>query len=308
MIQNGGFESGDGWTLQYQASIEAAAALFGTAGLQMFATDLLNPPSASQTVEFGPGDYTLEFYAKADNPLTSEMYVQLTSVLGTGSCKITVDYNGDWTSEAPIGNVVSTGNVTVTDWNKFSVPVTLTGTADRAVVVATPSPNGQRWWVDALKVTEGAMFTETIHAAIVSDLGDIDGTGIFTTTLAEATGDQARRFDEMKHPAAIVFNGEGADDPETLGNKTREATQTYTIRLGIQSNTPQAGIRALLDDVRNSLQRSTGNTLTATASNNKVHDVTCTWTLPEADEGVHEGILTATIDVAVTYYYDSGGL
>lgn len=307
-LLNGGFEGALGWIFSNGASRSTTAALFGALGLDLRNTNPLTIPRGQQEFAESAGEFTVEFYAKMSAPNTGTLTFDIATSGGYGSCRVTVASTGSWTSESPTGTPYASGTVTASDWNKFTVPLVIDLATTVILRIYTDTTFGNRWFVDGVKVRDGILFTETIHAAIVSDLGDIDGTGIFTTTLGEATGDASKRWDEMKHPAAIVTSGDGEDDFETIGNKTRTATQSYTVVLGIQSDTPQAGIRALLDDVRNSLQRSTAATLTASSSSNIVRDVNCRWSLPETDEATHEGILTATVEVVVSYHYTSGGL
>ena len=123
-----------------------------------------------------------------------------------------------------------------------------------------PPPQVQwaRWLIDDIRIF-GAVKTTILRQALEADLADIDGTGVFYTTLAQIAREPSGMA-EMIYPAVYIVPGGGSsDDLEERTNLTGVATQEWELRLYVNSETPHADIEQLLDDVRVAIGRTTGN-------------------------------------------------
>ena len=146
------------------------------------------------------------------------------------------------------------------------------------------------------------MITGSLKSAIVADLETIDGTGNFSTTVAEV-GREPKRFDEIKKPAAFIVSADYDSDPESNTLLSGLATHTFALQLAIHSNTPNADMDDFFDDVRNAIEVSTSNLVGVTG----VTKVDVTGSSPTyTDPSIHEGIYLREVEVAVEYKYERG--
>ena len=144
--------------------------------------------------------------------------------------------------------------------------------------------------------------TATIKAALIADLTAIDGTGIFSTTVAEV-GSEPKEVSEAQKPGVFIYASEGESDLETMTNLRGETQQAYTLDLVIESNTPNADMDTFLDDVRNCVERTASNVLGAT----RVNTATVTdWTPVESDPDILMNIYFRQVNVVVSYLYSRG--
>ena len=150
--------------------------------------------------------------------------------------------------------------------------------------------------------------TSAIKAAIKADLEDINGTGIFTTVLAEV-GTEPKRYDAMSKPAVFVLRGEGEDEEQALGGNTeRSASQDYVLLCATHSATCYEDMDTLLDDIRNSLQRSSSSTLSIAETNYTVQDIKVSWNQTFTEPGIDEGGALAEVNVSVIYRFNAGSV
>lgn len=144
--------------------------------------------------------------------------------------------------------------------------------------------------------------TATIRDALMTDLRDINGMDGFVTALAEV-GSEPKRVDEAQKPGVYVQSTEGVSDLETITQRRGEVEQIYTLDLVVSSATPNADMDALLDDVRNAIERDGSNILTVSA----VTKVTVTdWSPVGTDPDIALGVYWRTVNVAVNYIYTRG--
>ena len=144
--------------------------------------------------------------------------------------------------------------------------------------------------------------TATIKAALIADLTAIDGTGIFSTTVAEV-GSEPKHVSEVEKPGVFIYASEGESDLETLTNLRGSTDQSYTLDLVIESNTPNADMDAFLDDIRNAVERDTSNVLGVARVETAV--VTA-WTPVETDADIHMNTYYHQVNVVVAYLYSRG--
>lgn len=121
-----------------------------------------------------------------------------------------------------------------------------------------PFPLGiRRWIVDNLKVY-GPVISSLLTAALVSDLGDIDGTGDFYTDLGGKVYEEPEQRSKLDRPCVLVVpGGGGVDDPSELTNQTGQAVQSWALTLLVQGTDPHLAMQHLLDDVRLAVGRTT---------------------------------------------------
>ena len=143
----------------------------------------------------------------------------------------------------------------------FTAQATQNGVLSFASDPVIPEELGlTRWIVDDIRLTDVA--TKQIFDAMILDLQDIDGTGIFTTTVLAVTENE-RTFADSKTPAIMASTGIG--ESETFAMRHNRTIQKFGLKLRSREANPGDTIRALLDDVRNSLERTGSNTLTVSA-------------------------------------------
>jgi len=149
--------------------------------------------------------------------------------------------------------------------------------------------------------------TQTLKDKVILDIADIDGTGIFATTLAES-GREPKPIAEVVAPAVFIAPGGGAEtDTETLTNRVGASQQDYVLQCFIQSGTPNADMDDLLDDLRNAFERATSNVLTASGTGWKVTDSTVSdWTEVLTDEDIHQQSYFREVTLTVAYTYTRG--
>ena len=201
-----------------------------------------------------------------------------------------------------------------TSWTQYTYNATPLASTD-AVWIATdyddqgaPHPIGDlSFYFDQIAYGDDVI-TATIKQAIVDDLTDVDGTGIFSTTIAEV-GTTPKRIDDAKFPGAYVFSGEGSASLSSLTDKLRSGTQRYIVQLAVHSSTPNADMDTFMDDVRNAFERETSNLNTINVSNirNFQTDVG-SWDWFPTDQTIDEGKLLAEVEVIVRYDYNAGTL
>lgn len=150
--------------------------------------------------------------------------------------------------------------------------------------------------------------TLTLRDAVVDDLGDINGAGIFVTDLTAGTIATVPTPDSMLSlPAAEVRPGEGGttEDPETLGCTDGMSEQDIIVELHVRSTTPYDAIANLVDDVRNAIERAGGNVRTVTGV---FFARVAAWEIKHLAEDHANQRGRATITVHVKYEYDAGSV
>jgi hypothetical protein len=134
----------------------------------------------------------------------------------------------------------------------------------------------------------------------------IDGTGIFTMTVAEV-GREPVRPDEAKSPGIYISSGSGNSELGSISNLRGDAEQVFTLDLIVESTTPNADMDSLLSDVRNAVERSASNIKATVIANGSVTDVVASdWTPVLTDPGIHELVYFRQVDVVISYLYTRG--
>jgi hypothetical protein len=147
--------------------------------------------------------------------------------------------------------------------------------------------------------------TKTLRDALKSDLEAINGTGIFTTTVA-TVGTEPVNVDTVAPPAAFLIpdrSGEGT--PADVSDRVGKAVQLFTVQLYLQTETPNVDMLAFLDDVRNAVERSTAN-IGAVAGVEWAGASNWSEVLTTEDLAVQRAF--AEITVSVSYFYTRGAL
>lgn len=108
--------------------------------------------------------------------------------------------------------------------------------------------------------------TKALRNALIADLQDIDGEGLFVTDLTAGeitTEPKQRTF--LRFPAVAIAPGErgASEEPDTLSGATGIAAQSFDLEVTVASETPHDAIQDLLDDIRNAMERKTGSNLCA---------------------------------------------
>ena len=300
MLTDPGFENGTGWTYTGLAARSTAQAYTGTYSCLLatrkggLTTSISTVESEGFSVVSGT-QYSITLYTYADGVTNTDVNVRVAADRGDGPFVnlTTIAKTGHGSGWRYSGVITFTANTTGTG----RIRVFSTQTAGLLAV--------DNWYVDAVVLSgpsEDAVITATIKAALLADLNDIDGTGIFTTTVAEV-GSEPKPSNEVQKPGVFIYSTEGEADLETLTNLRGSTVQTFTLDLVIESNTPNADMDTFLDDIRNALERTVSNTLAV----DRVSNVVVTdWTPVETDPDIHMNTYYRQVNVVVSYLYSRG--
>ena len=169
------------------------------------------------------------------------------------------------------------------------------------------------WYVDDLfygttDEEDRVAFTKSIREAIITDLNVIDGTGIYTTNLAQVLREPTV-LDRIVTPAAAVFGASGSSQIDEISNNRRLSQQTYTVQLLVRGTDPHGQAENLLDDVRNAIERDGAAVAAVSSTYAKVWRVNVSeWRESYTSEDVHDLYAIHEVDVSVEYMHVSGRL
>lgn len=145
--------------------------------------------------------------------------------------------------------------------------------------------------------------TNTLKDALITDLNDITTANGFSKTVSEVSREPIR-FDEAKVPHISIVPGDGGSAAaETLTNRIGAGEQEWTLQLVLRTTTPNEDMDDFLDDVRNAIERSTGNL--GSASGVILAGVTG-WTGTITAEEIHENTYYREATVTVQYEFTRG--
>ena len=147
--------------------------------------------------------------------------------------------------------------------------------------------------------------TRTIRDAIVTDLQTITTANGYATTVrqvyTEPVGIEAHVFPFLE----LRPSEGGSSDSTELGSRGGESAQAFTVMGGIDSSTPLDDLMDLLDDVRNSIEKST-STVCVLTDPPVIQATVQDWQLGPAGDEVAIGEREFTADIFVTYSYVRG--
>lgn len=145
--------------------------------------------------------------------------------------------------------------------------------------------------------------TNALKDALITDLNDVTTANGYSQTVAEVSREPIR-FDEVKVPHISIVPGDGGSAaPETLTNRIGAAEQEWTLQLVLRTTTPNEDMDDFLDDVRNVIERSTGN-LGSTAG--VILAAVSSWTGTITAEEIHQNTYYREATVSVQYEYTRG--
>jgi len=164
------------------------------------------------------------------------------------------------------------------------------------------------WLIDDVQLLAGDMAkTALISTAILSDLSDISVSNGFSTDVAQITREPTA---DIKYPGLSLRPlGSGNADLETLTNTMGQAVQLYEVVCHVRSSTPYAAIQNLLDDVRNSVERSSSAVHALGDADLAIRDVVVSeWTGVETSTDIDMYKEQMSVTIEVSYTYNRGSL
>jgi hypothetical protein len=174
--------------------------------------------------------------------------------------------------------------------------------------VNPPDVNGSSsWFVDDMElvpVTEALdMITKRIRDAILLDLADITVANGFSTTLVEV-GAEPKRIADSTLPCVFLTTGPGGrGEAYQLSNFAGHTTHQFVVQMMVRSSTPNADMDNLLDDVKNSVERSTSHVTALT----EVDDITVVdWTETTVSGDISNSTYYREATIQVSYVYSRG--
>lgn len=300
-ITNGGFEAGStGWTLLTGAVVGTDYVFEGTKALKL--------PSIKS--DFGP-------------ILSAGAALQSFSMTLGASYIVRLRINGTEMpdEEAPFIARIDYGSGAYEDgvqfakadvmpgdaWTRIAFPAFIAvGTTGRVNFAPgfRATDGTSIWWVDDVQAVEVGK-TADIQQGIVDDLNDISVANGFATDVAEVQT-ELRLLSQAQTPAVHIRPTLGGEsDVATLTDRHGVTSQFFALNLIVKSATPHAAATALLDDVRNAVERSSSN-IGAVAGVQYAGVTEWTEFKNSTDMSNQFGVIEAQI--RVDYYYQRGTL
>ncbi len=103
--------------------------------------------------------------------------------------------------------------------------------------------------------------TDTLRDAIIADANDVTVANGFNTTIGQVSAFPLLAAEAILPAFCLVEGGGVVSDPEAFTGRTGLATATFNGRLFIKSTTPHQVLDNFQDDIRNAIERTTGNTV-----------------------------------------------
>ena len=149
------------------------------------------------------------------------------------------------------------------------------------------------------------VITKLLRDAILADLGTISVANGYEITVAEVYSEPILT-DQRTFPFLELVPSEGGESEDVeLGARGGETRQTFRVRGGCSSGTPLTDLMALLDSVRNSIEKSTSS-VCGLSSPKVITAAVTNWETTLADDAVAAGVREFVADIDVTYSYVRG--
>ena len=149
------------------------------------------------------------------------------------------------------------------------------------------------------------MITELLRDAIVADANTITVANGFAITVqkvyAEPTGIEKRVFPFLEFRP----DEGGSSESVELGSRGGESIQIFSVLGGCKSGTPLSDLMALLDSLRNAIEKPT-SAVCALSSPNVITAAVQEWQVGPTGEEVSLGEREFSADIFVTYSYTRG--
>lgn len=176
----------------------------------------------------------------------------------------------------------------------------------------SPPEYRDAWLVDDVEFIGDEMaLTQTLYTALLADMNDITTGNGFATDIGYVGG-EPRTWEDIQNdlPAVILSSKAFDSDPDRNTVRTGEGIQQFLINSMVRSDTPNADIHALFDDIRNAIERQTNGSMTGNIGQvgavSKV-DVT-EGEGPLAGPDVSDNVYFHAATVQITYKYTKGSL